>query len=88
LRLFYSSGYHQELAMSSVTQHPSPTPGLNLLFFSIPQSGLLQIATVSMLLLLVADKATGQGLAALGEASEEVFRGDRLPILNFPDQQE
>jgi hypothetical protein len=39
-----------------------------------------------MLLLLVADKATGEALKAIGEASEEVFRGDRLPILNFPDQ--
>ncbi|MEA5576647.1 hypothetical protein [Anabaena sp. UHCC 0451] len=74
--------------MSLVTQHPSPNPGLNLILFSIPQSCLLQIATASMLLLLVADKATGQALATLGTASEEVFRGDRLPILNFPDQQE
>jgi hypothetical protein len=41
-----------------------------------------------MLLLLVADKAAGQALAALGSASEEVFRGDRLPLLNFPDEQE
>lgn len=74
--------------MSLVTQHPSPNPGLNLILFSIPQSCLLQMATASMLLLLVADKATGKALATLGTASEEVFRGDRLPILNFPDQQE
>lgn len=74
--------------MSSVTQHPSPNPGLNLLFFSIPEFALLQLATVSMLLLLVVDKATAQAIQGIGEASEEVFRGDRLPILNFPDQQE
>jgi hypothetical protein len=74
--------------MSSANQNSSPNPGLDLLLFSIPQSCLLQIATASMLLLLVADKATGKALAALGEASEEVFRGDRLPILDFPDAQE
>ncbi|MBD2294190.1 hypothetical protein H6G06_11975 [Anabaena sphaerica FACHB-251] len=74
--------------MSPVTQNPLPSPGLNLILFSIPQSCLLQIATASMLLLLVADKATGQALEALGSASEEVFRGDRLPLLNFPDEQE
>jgi hypothetical protein len=74
--------------MSSVTQHPSPNPGLNLLFFSIPESCLLQLAIVPMLLLLVVDKATAQAIQGIGEASEEVFRADRLPILNFPDQQE
>ncbi|TAF03257.1 MAG: hypothetical protein EAZ77_17575 [Nostocales cyanobacterium] len=74
--------------MSPVTQDPSTTSRLNLISFPTPQSCLLQIATASMLLLLVVDKATGKALAALGEASEEVFRGDRLPILNFPDEQE
>jgi hypothetical protein len=73
--------------MSSVTKNPSPNSGLNLIMFSIPQSCLLQIATASMLLLLVADKATGKALANFGAASEEVFRGDRLPILPFPDEQ-
>jgi hypothetical protein len=88
LRLLYSSAKKQELAMSPVTQNPSPTSGLNLIFFSIPQSCLLQIGITSIILLLIADKATGKGLEALGGASEEVFRGDRLPILNFPDEQE
>ncbi|WP_413175575.1 hypothetical protein [Anabaena azotica] len=74
--------------MSLVTQNPSPTNGLNLALFGIPQSCLLQIGTASMLLLLIAEKATSKGLIALGEASEEVFRGDRLPILHFGDQQD
>lgn len=74
--------------MLSSNQNSSPNPGLDLLLFSIPQSCLQQIATASMLLLLVADKATGKALTALGEASEEVFRGDRLPILDFPEAPE
>jgi hypothetical protein len=41
-----------------------------------------------MLLLVVADKTASQALTALGEASQEVFRGDRLPLLNFPATQE
>lgn len=73
--------------MSPVTQYSSPTPGLNLIFLSIPQSCLLQMGTASMLLLLVAEKATAQGLLSLGQATEEIFRGDRLPMLEFPDQQ-
>jgi hypothetical protein len=56
--------------------------------FSIPQSLLLQIGTASILLLLTAEKAAGKALEALGEKSEELFRGDRLPILNFPEDQE
>ncbi|AFZ56534.1 hypothetical protein H6G54_24725 [Anabaena cylindrica FACHB-243] len=74
--------------MSPVTQNPSPTSGFNPTFLNIPQSCLLQIGITSILLLLIADKATGKALEALGEASEEVFRGDRLPILDFPHEQE
>ncbi|NET71918.1 MAG: hypothetical protein F6K62_13585 [Sphaerospermopsis sp. SIO1G2] len=70
--------------MSSVTQNPSSNSDLNLILFSMPQSCLLQMATASMLLLVVADQATGKTLRAVGEASQEVFRGDRLPILDFP----
>jgi hypothetical protein len=39
-------------------------------------------------MLLIAQKATSEGLINLGEATEELFRGDRLPILTFPDDQE
>lgn len=74
--------------MLPVTQNPSPNSGLNLILFNIPQSCLLQMATASMLLLVVADKATGKTLSALGEASQEVFRSDRLPLLDFPAEQE
>lgn len=72
--------------MSPVTDRPSSDSGLNLGLFTIPQSFLLQVGTASILLLVLASKSTTETLQALGEASEELFRGDRLPILNFPDQ--
>ncbi|BAZ31719.1 hypothetical protein NIES4074_41920 [Cylindrospermum sp. NIES-4074] len=74
--------------MPTVSQKQSSNPGLNLTLFSIPQSFLLQVGTASILLLLIAQKATGKALEALGEQSEELFRGDRLPILNFPEDQQ
>jgi hypothetical protein len=46
---------------------------------------LLQIGTASILLLLLTEKATVKAMVALGAASEELFRGDRLPILEFPE---
>ncbi len=40
--------------------------------------------TVPMLLGLVGGKAIADTLQSLGQASEEIFRGDRLPVLHFP----
>ena len=74
--------------MSPITQKSAQNSGLNLILFSVSQNCLLQVATASMLLLVVADKTASQALTALGEASQEVFRGDRLPLLNFPATQE
>ena len=74
--------------MSPVNQKPVTNSGLDLILLSIPQTCLLQMATASMLLLVVGDKTVGKALEALGEASQEIFRGDHLPILNFPDAQE
>ncbi|WP_088241038.1 hypothetical protein [Calothrix rhizosoleniae] len=71
--------------MSQSTHNPSDHSGLELLLFQIPQSFLLQLGTVSTMALLVATKATSETFIALGTASEELFRGERLPILNFPE---
>ncbi|MEM9925884.1 MAG: hypothetical protein AAF915_19395 [Cyanobacteria bacterium P01_D01_bin.50] len=62
----------------------SSSSELNLGLFSIPQSVILQAGTVSVLTLVLAEKATREALIALGVASEELFRGERLPILDFP----
>ncbi|MUG98311.1 hypothetical protein F7734_40805 [Scytonema sp. UIC 10036] len=74
--------------MPPITSKSSSDTGLDLLLFTIPQYALLQVGTASILLLLLASKTTVETLYAIGEASEELFRGDRLPILNFPDQSE
>ena len=73
------------LAMSQTTHNSSDHSGLELLLFEIPQSFLLQLGTVSTMATLVAQKAASETFIALGEASEELFRGERLPILNFPE---
>jgi hypothetical protein len=82
---FYSFAHNQELAMTSTTPKASDNTGLNLAVFSIPQSFLLQIGTASIVFLLTAEKTTVKALESIGKASEELFRGDRLPILPFPD---
>ncbi|QSJ19633.1 hypothetical protein JYQ62_13480 [Nostoc sp. UHCC 0702] len=74
--------------MSPTNQQSSQYSGLNLVLFSIPQSLLLQLGTGSILLLLTTGKLTARALESIGEASEELFRGDRLPILPFPDDSE
>jgi hypothetical protein len=74
--------------MPPTNQQPSTNPASNLDFFSIPQSFLLQIGTASILLLLITGKTTVRALEAIGEASEELLRGDRLPNLDFPDEHE
>ncbi|WP_026731591.1 hypothetical protein [Fischerella sp. PCC 9605] len=71
--------------MSAANSQSSANSGLNLVLFTIPQSFLLQMGTASVLMLLIAEKAAVETLQALGEASEELFRGDRLPILDFPE---
>ena len=72
--------------MPSPNQNSSDNE-LNLIFFSIPQQILLQISTAPVLIALLAGKTAAQTLQAIGEVSEEVFRGDRLPVLKFPSPQ-
>ncbi|MBW4624855.1 MAG: hypothetical protein KME49_04930 [Brasilonema octagenarum HA4186-MV1] len=74
--------------MPPVTPGSLSDSGLNLTLFTIPQSLLLQVGTASILLLQIAEISTTETLQAFGEATVELFRGDRLPILNFPDEKE
>jgi hypothetical protein len=37
---------------------------------------------------LVAAAAAAEFVASIGVESEEIFRGSRLPVLNFPQSQE
>ncbi|MBD2577075.1 hypothetical protein H6G50_05195 [Oscillatoria sp. FACHB-1406] len=46
---------------------------------------LLSLAAAPFLLSVVTIKTLTQRLQEIGQASEEIFRGDRLPVLNFPE---
>ena len=70
--------------MPSSTSKTAKTEGLDLFLFSIPSGVLLQLGTGAMVLGVLGSKAVDQALQAIGQASEEVFRGDRLPLLKFP----
>ncbi|MEO0948300.1 MAG: hypothetical protein AAFY11_09180 [Cyanobacteria bacterium J06641_5] len=47
-------------------------------------AAVLGAATIPLLFGTVSAQSLGQFFGALGEASEELFRGDRLPVLPFP----
>ncbi|WP_225913808.1 hypothetical protein [Leptolyngbya ohadii] len=47
----------------------------------VPTSLLLSLGTIPVLAVLIGSKAILQAMREIGEASEELFRGDRLPIL-------
>lgn len=68
--------------MTTSPSQKSSEDGLNLVLFSIPQDVLLPLGTATTLVALLGGKAFFETLQAIGQASEEVFRGDRLPVLN------
>jgi hypothetical protein len=74
--------------MPSTSSKSPNTDGLNLIFFSISPELLLQLSTGPMLLAILGGKAVAETLQTIGQASEEVFRGDRLPLLDFPVETE
>lgn len=55
---------------------------------SIEPSILLSIATSPFLLASIAIQSFNKSMIELGQASEEIFRGDRLPILHVPRSKE
>ncbi len=46
----------------------------------------LSVATLPLLIGLVMMETIRQQSLTWGEESEEIFRGDRLPLLNFPHE--
>jgi len=54
----------------------------------VPSDILLSLVTLPMLGGLVVAGAAAEFLASISIESEEVFRGSRLPVLNFPQSQE
>ena len=53
----------------------------------VPSDILLSLVTLPMLGGLVAAGAAAEFVASISIESEEVFRGSRLPVLNFPQSQ-
>jgi hypothetical protein len=58
--------------MKSSSSNFSPDPNL-----------LISVATLPVLMGLIGGRMMSQTLIDLGRASEEIFRGDRLPVLHF-----
>ena len=54
----------------------------------IPSDILLSFAALPMLGGLLAAKAAAKFVGSIGIESEEVFRGSRLPLLNFPQSEQ
>ncbi|WP_295615164.1 hypothetical protein [Chamaesiphon sp. GL140_3_metabinner_50] len=54
----------------------------------VSPSLLVSMAATPWLSAIVGLQAAGNLLERLGVASEEVFRGDRLPVLHFTDRSE
>ncbi len=67
----------------SSSDKPSPQPDVSSVAV-VASELLLGLATGPLLALLVGGKGLSQGLQEIGLMSEEIFRGDRLPLLSFP----
>lgn len=55
---------------------------------NLPSNWLLSFATAPVLLGLWGARVAGTWLKDLSEVSEEIWRGDRLPVLNFPTSED
>jgi hypothetical protein len=44
----------------------------------------LSFSTLPLLMLLSAAKSLGESIEGAGKLGEEIFRGERLPLLSFP----
>ena len=77
----------QEEFMPSENQDLLKTQTPNSPKLPIPSDILLSLVTLPMLGGLVAAGAAAEFVASISIESEEVFRGSRLPVLNFPQSQ-
>ena len=70
--------------MQSFRENSSENPTSKTPSWKISSDIVLSLATGPVLVGLLANKAINELLSEIGLYSEEIFRGDRLPILNFP----
>jgi hypothetical protein len=50
----------------------------------VPSDVLVSLATVPLLLIIVGSRVFADIMQDWGQGSEEIFRGDRLPLLRIP----
>jgi hypothetical protein len=62
------------------------TPGSPSRTAVVAPSLLVSLAATPWLAAIVSARAASDLIEQLGLASEEIFRGDRLPVLHFPDR--
>lgn len=74
-----NSSTHPPAAAQTSTSQPAVDSSTRLLELG------LSLATAPVLLCLIAARAFSDKLHDLGQMSEEVFRGDRLPVLTVPN---
>ncbi|MEB3341647.1 hypothetical protein [Okeania sp.] len=70
--------------MQSFRENSPENPTFTTPSWKIDSDIVLSLATGPVLLGLLANKAVNESLLEIGLYSEEIFRGDRLPMLNFP----
>ncbi|VXD25204.1 conserved hypothetical protein [Planktothrix serta PCC 8927] len=70
---------------SPYTDQPQPKNDDRVAF---PQDWLLSFATPPLLIAVLGTKALHEMFLNFSSSSEEVFRGDRLPVLHFPQSDE
>jgi hypothetical protein len=71
----------RKLSMQPTNDHPAKSPD-PIVF---PQDWLVSLATTPLLLAGLATKVVHDLMLNLSTNSEEILRGDRLPILHFPE---
>ncbi|MGD1700835.1 MAG: hypothetical protein F6K22_06205 [Okeania sp. SIO2F4] len=71
--------------MQSFRENSYENPTLTTPSWKISSDIVLSLATAPVLLGLLGNKAINELLSEIGLYSEEIFRGDRLPMLNFPE---
>lgn len=54
----------------------------------LPTKILLSLSTAPFLLILIASKTLSNLMQEMGQSSEEIFRGDRLPVLKVSQGEE
>lgn len=52
--------------------------------FSIPSDVLISLSTIPLIIGLLGSKVITEVMEDIGQNSEELLRGCRLPLLNFP----